>query len=139
VMYGLFYGSIYPDSLSIPRFYQHANVVWKKKRWETWGTLDVGIEDGNLWGAAQLMNRYTFNDHWSIAERLEVFYDPYNRCARIGSTEKTIIGGLTICPTYLINNKIAIRLDAKLLKATEYILKGETWDVQFNAGIGVKF
>ncbi|MFM7595386.1 MAG: outer membrane beta-barrel protein [Flavobacteriales bacterium] len=139
LMYDAFYGSIYPDSMGINRFYQHMNVAFKRGKWETWGTLDVGIEDRNLWGAAQLMNRYTFNDHWSLAQRLEVFYDPDNRCARIGESEKTIIGGFTLCPTYQLTDQMAIRLDTKFLKASENILRGANWDLQFNAGIGVRF
>lgn len=139
LMYGAFYGSIYPDSLSINRFYQHVNVAWNNGKWETWGTLDLGIESGKIWGAAQVLNRYTFNAHWSLAQRLEVFYDPDNRCARVGEVDKTIIGGLTLCPTYQINDQIAIRLDTKFLKSTENILRGTNWDLQFNAGIGVKF
>ena len=139
LMYGAFYGSIYPDSLSINRFYQHVNVAWKNGKWETWGTLDLGLESGKIWGAAQVMNRYTFNSHWSLAQRVEVFYDPDNRCARIGEVAKTMIGGLTLCPTYQLNDQIAIRFDTKFLKSTENILKGENWDMQFNAGIGVRF
>ncbi len=139
LMYGAFYGSIYADSLSINRFYQHVNVAWKNGNWETWGTFDVGIESGKLWGAAQVMNRYTFNSHWSLAQRLEVFYDPENRCARIGELDKTIIGGLTLCPTYQLSDQLAIRLDTKFLKSTENILKGENWDLQFNAGVAFKF
>lgn len=139
LMYGAFYGSIYPDSLSINRFYQHVNVAWKKGNWETWGTLDLGIESGKIWGAAQVMNRYTFNAHWSLAQRLEVFYDPDNRCARIGEVDKTIIGGYTLCPTYQITEQIALRLDTKFLQATENILKGESWDLQFNLGLGIRF
>jgi hypothetical protein len=139
LMYGAFYGSIYPDSLSVNRFYQHVNVAWKNGNWETWGTLDVGIESGYLWGAVQLMNRYTFNSHWSLSQRVELFYDPNNRCARVGANQETIIGGFTLCPTYQVSDHIALRLDTKLLQATENILKGESWDLQFNAGIGVKF
>jgi hypothetical protein len=139
LMYGAFYGSIYPDSLSVNRFYQHVNIAWKNGNWETWGTLDVGIESGYLWGAVQLMNRYTFNSHWSLSQRVELFYDPNNRCARVGANQETIIGGFTLCPTYQVSDHIALRLDTKLLQATENILKGESWDLQFNAGIGVKF
>ncbi len=139
LMYGTFYGSIYPDSLSINRFYQHVNVAWKHGKWETWGTLDLGIESSKIWGAAQVMNRYTLNAHWSLAQRLEVFYDPDNRCVRIDAAKETVIGGFTLCPTYQLNDHIAIRLDTKFLKATENILKGQNWDLQFNAGIGVRF
>lgn len=139
LMYGAFYGSIYADSLSINRFYQHVNVAWKNGKWETWGTLDLGIESGNLWGAAQVMNRYTFNSHWSLAQRLEVFYDPNNRCARIGAVKETVIGGLTLCPTYLLTDQLAIRIDTKFLMSTENILKGENRDMQFNAGVAFKF
>lgn len=139
LMYGAFYGSIYPDSLSVNRFYQHMNVSWKKGKWETWGTVDLGLESGSLWGAAQIMNRLTFNKHWSLSQRLEVYYDPDNLCARVGSSEETIMGGYSLCPTYLLNNRIAARLETKLLGATESILKGETWDMQFNLGLAVRF
>jgi hypothetical protein len=74
-----------------------------------------------------------------LAQRVEVFYDPDNRCARIGEADKTIIGGYTLCPTYQITEQIALRLDTKFLKSTENILKGESWDVQFNAGVAFKF
>ena len=70
---------------------------------------------------------------------MELFYDPNNRCARVGANQETIIGGFTLCPTYQVSERIALRLDTKLLQATENILKGESWDLQFNAGIGVKF
>lgn len=139
LMYGAFYGSIYPDSLSIKRFYQHVNVAWDKGSWETWGTLDVGLEEGFLWGAAQFMSRYSFNKHWSLSERVEIFYDPNNRCARVGAKKETILGGLTIGPTFQINNRVLLRFETKYLRATENILKGEVWDLQFNAGVGVRF
>ena len=139
LMYGAFYGSIYPDSLSINRFYQHINVAWNKGSWETWGTLDVGLEEGSLWGAAQFMSRYSFNKHWSLSQRIEVYYDPDNRCARVGAKKETVLGGLTICPTYQLTEQIGIRLDAKYLLATENIFKGELWGLQFNLGLGVRF
>ena len=63
----------------------------------------------------------------------------YNRCARIGATKETVIGGFTLCPTYQLSDQIAIRLDTKFLKSTENILKGENWDMQFNAGVAFKF
>jgi hypothetical protein len=139
LMYGAFYGSVYPDSLSINRLYQHINLLWKQGNWETWGTFDLGLESGSSWFAAQVMNRYTFNSHWSLSQRVELFYDPNNRCARVGANQETIIGGFTLCPTYQVSERIALRLDTKLLQATENILKGESWDLQFNAGVGVKF
>jgi hypothetical protein len=74
-----------------------------------------------------------------LAQRLEVFYDPDNRCARIGEVDKTIIGGYTLCPTYQLTEQIALRLDTKFLQASENILKGKSWDVQFNLGLGVRF
>ena len=36
LMYGAFYGSIYPDSLSVNRFYQHVNLAWNNGKWEQW-------------------------------------------------------------------------------------------------------
>ncbi len=138
-MYGLFYGSIYSDSLSIKRFYQHANINWKKKKLETWGTLDFGIESGFVWGSAQIMANYTFNPHWSVSQRLEIYYDPNNRCALIDQTKETSIGGYSICTNYAINKNILFRFEPKFLMATESILKDKDWDLQFNLGLGVKF
>jgi len=139
LMYGAFYGSIYPDGLSINRFYQHVNAAWKGGKWEHWGTADIGLETGYMWGAAQWMTRYTFNEHWSLSQRLEMFYDPDNRCARLGALAPTVLGGLTLCPSYLWKEGVILRLETKLLQSTENILKGDTWDLQFNAGIGVRF
>jgi len=52
---------------------------------------------------------------------------------------KLYIPGFTLCPTYQITEQIALRLDTKFLQATENILKGESWDVQFNLGLGIRF
>jgi len=82
-------------------------------------TLYLVIESGKIWGAAQVMNRYTFNVHRSLAKRVDVFYNPDNRCTRIGEVDKTIIGGFTICPAYQLSDQIAIRHDTKFLKSTE--------------------
>lgn len=138
LMYGAFYGSIYPDSLSISRFYQHVNLVWNNGKWEQWGTADLGMESGYIWGAAQWMTRYTFNRQWSLAQRIEVFYDPNNRCARIGANKSTGLGSLTLCPSYQWNERLVLRLEPKYLIATETILKGSTWSWQLNAGIALK-
>jgi hypothetical protein len=138
LMYGAFYGSIYPDSLSIERFYQHVNLAWNRGKWEQWGTADFGLESGYVWGAAQWMTRYAFNKHWSLAQRMEVFYDPNNRCARIGANKSTVLGSLTLCPSYQWNERLVLRLEPKCLIATETILKGSTWSWQLNAGIALK-
>jgi hypothetical protein len=139
LMYGAFYGSIYPDSLSIERFYQHVNLAWNQGKWEQWGTADLGLEAGYVWGAAQWMTRYTFNEHWSFSQRIEVFYDPDNRCARIGANKATVLGSLTLCPSYQWKERLVLRLEPKYLIATETILKGSTWSWQLNAGIAVRF
>jgi hypothetical protein len=138
LMYGAFYGSIYPDSLSISRFYQHVNLAWTNGKWEQWGTADLGMESGYIWGSAQWMTRYTFNRQWSLAQRIEVFYDPNNRCARIGANKSTVLGSLTLCPSYQWNERLVLRLEPKYLIATETILKGSTWSWQLNAGIALK-
>jgi hypothetical protein len=138
LMYGAFYGSVYPDSLSVNRFYQHVNLAWNKGKWEQWGTADVGVESGYLWAAAQWMTRYTLNAHWSLAQRMEVFYDPDNRCARIGANKATVLGSLTLCPSYQWKERLVLRLEPKYLVATETILKGAKWSWQLNAGIGVR-
>ena len=139
LMYGVFYGSIYPDSLSINRFYQHANVAWKKNKWEMWATLDLGLESGFIWGSTQLIANYAFDSHWSVTQRLEVYYDPNNRCARIGALKETTIGAYAVCTNYALNKNILIRFEPKFLLATEPILKSNPWDLQFNIGIGMKF
>jgi len=138
LMYGAFYGSIYPDSLSVNRFYQHVNLALNKGKWEQWGTADLGVESGSLWAAAQWITRYTFNRHWSLAQRMEVFYDPDNRCARIGAQKATVLGSLTLCPSYQWSERVVLRLEPKYLIATETILKGRAWSWQLNAGIGVR-
>lgn len=138
LMYGAFYGSIYPDSLSIGRFYQHVNLAWNKGKWEQWGTVDVGVESDYLWAAGQWMTRYAFNKHWSLAQRIEVFYDPNNRCARIGAQKATVLGSMTLCPSYQWTESLVLRLEPKYLIATETIFKGEAWSWQLNAGIGVR-
>jgi hypothetical protein len=138
LMYGAFYGTIYPDSLSIGRFYQHVNLTWNKGKWEQWGTADVGVESGYLWAAGQWMTRYAFNKHWSLAQRMEVFYDPDNRSARIGAQKATVLGSLTLCPSYQWSERVVLRLEPKYLIATETILKGRAWSWQLNAGIALK-
>lgn len=139
LMYGVFYGSIYPDTLTTNRFYQHANLNWKKNKWEIWATLDVGLEATYLWGLAQLIANYTFDSHWSMTQRLEVYYDPNNRCARIGALKETTIGAYAVCTNYALNKNILFRFEPKFLMATESILKSKSWDLQFNIGLGVRF
>jgi hypothetical protein len=85
------------------------------------------------------VRKYSFTQHWSLAQRLEVYYDPNNRCARIGATKQTNLGGYAICLNYSLNENVLIRFEPKFLLATEPILKSNPWDLQFNVGIGIKF
>ena len=139
VMYGVFYGSIYPDSLKTNRLYQHVNGTVSFKKWKFIGTLDVGLESGYYWVAAQIMAQYTINKNWDIAQRIEAYHDPNNRCARIGASESTSIGAYTICTSYHLNNNVLFRLEPKVLAASESILKGEQFMLHVNAGISVRF
>jgi hypothetical protein len=139
LMYGVFYGSVYPDSLGIQRLYHHVNANWKKGKWELWGTLDLGTESGSLWGAAQVMGQCTLSPRWSLTQRLEVYYDPDNRCARVGANKETIIGGYALGGNFNLGKNILIRLEPKILLASEEILKGERTMLHLNAGIGMRF
>jgi hypothetical protein len=139
LMYGVFYGSVYPDSLGIQRLYHHVNANWKKGKWEMWGTLDLGTESGSLWGAAQVMGQCTFNNRWSLTQRLEVYYDPDNRCARVGANKETIIGGYALSGNFNLGKNILIRLEPKILLASEEIFKGESFVFQCNAGFAARF
>jgi hypothetical protein len=139
VMYTAFYGSVYPDDMKINRFYQHVNASYVKGKWTFISTIDLGIEAGYLWGAGQVIAKYQFATKWALANRVETFFDPYNRCLTSGTSVKKGIGGFSTTLDFQPNSNISIRMEPKVFVASKEILNSEQFSFMGNVGVAVKF
>jgi hypothetical protein len=138
-MYAAFYGSVYPDEMKINRFYQHVNASYVKGKWTFISTVDLGIEAGYLWGAGQVIAKYQFATKWALANRVETFFDPHNRCLTSGTSVKKGIGGFSTTLDFQPTSNISIRMEPKVFVASNEILNSEQFSFMGNVGVAVKF
>ena len=136
--YGLFYGTTYPDTVRINRLYQQLCGTLSKGKWTHWGSVDLGIEKGYLWGAIQWTSQWHFHESWFLSQRLETFLDPHNRSIRIGASQGSQLGGLALCLEYKINEAFTVRIEPKALFATEAILHGNFWELQGHTSLSFR-
>ena len=139
VSYGLFYGTIYPDSLRINRLYQHVNTMFSIGKWSYWGSLDVGLEKGYLWGAFQAVAQWRLHSLWTLSQRIESYIDPHNRCIRIGENDPSILVGLSFCLDYKITDWLHLRLEPKGFISSEALWFNKSVDGQFNTSLSFRF
>lgn len=139
LFYGNYFGAVHTNNVDVNRFYQHINAYLSKGKWAWLATLDLGIQEKQEWGGAQFNSRYYFSKKWNTAMRVEAFLDPSNRCIRIGKPEKSILGGLAWSTEYNPSKSIFLRLEPKILCATEPILKNRNTQFQINASLAVKW
>lgn len=136
--YGVFYGTVYPDSLKMNRLYQQVIGSVVKETWTYFASVDVGIEKGYLWGAAQITAQWRFHDAWAFSQRIETFVDPHNRCVNVGATTPSQFGAVALCLEHKMSDALSLRLEPKCIFATEPIIKGKTWEIQTHASLAFR-